>query len=130
MSNRKPTGLSRKIAGLLDQQPVTSLEFYERHKRSLPKGVNAKKVSTVLAYLGKHHRWNVHRDTLSLDDDPQGREKFVYFIPGRPVTQVVSEKACSEDPLDRLLDAVSEIERELRSLREIKKIAQTINTIS
>lgn len=124
MSTRKPRRftLTNLVLDLLTEDQIAAEQFYQRHKQALPRGAASGDISSTLSYLSGKKSSGVRRKELHPERNLK-RKSYVYYIPGKKRTQ----PECSSDPLDRLLEAVGEIEQELISLRQIKKLAQSIN---
>jgi len=108
------TEYSSIIMRNLTSQPMTPSEFINKHKQLLPKGCKAADISSSFRHL--HKRGSI--DAIELSPEGSKRVKRAYFK--KAVTK------CSEDSLDRLLQAVAEIEAELRTLRQMRDLAKTL----
>jgi len=98
----------------ISSQPMTPTEFVNKFKSQLPKGCKAQHISSSFRYLYEHGSI----DAVELSPEDSKRVKRAFFKKGT--------SKCSEDALDRLLQAVSEIEIELRTLRQMRDLAKTL----
>ena len=92
---------------------MTPAGFVAKYQSKLPKGTKTSDISSSFRNLYK----NGHIDAVVLKQTDK-RVTRAYFIERR--------KECPSDPLERLLEAVSQIESELRTLRQIRDLTKLL----
>ena len=97
----------------IGNEPMTPSGFLNKHKSKFPKGTTTANISSSFRYL--YDQGHIDAVVLRSTDN---RTTRAYFSK--------EQATCPADPLERLLEAVSEIENELRTLRQIRDLTKLL----
>ena len=97
----------------INSDPLTPSGFLTKHKSKFPKGTTTADISSSFRYL--YDRGHIDAVVLRQTDN---RTTRAYFSK--------TQTDCPADPLERLLEAVAQIENELRTLRQIRDLTKLL----